>query len=51
MIRGKSHSIEFPPFLLLPCMGFMGFQIQETQYESIQGQKIWKVTDVITILK
>jgi len=29
----------------------MGFQIQETQHDSIQGQKIWQVIDVIKILK
>lgn len=29
----------------------MGFQVQETQHDSIQGEKICKVTDVIKIMK
>jgi len=29
----------------------LGLQIQDSQHDNIQGQKIWKVTEVIKILK
>lgn len=51
MIRVKSHSTEFPSFLCFHVNSNMRFQIQETQHDSTQGQKIWKVIDVIKILK